>query len=174
MSKQNPKIAKFLEEHNHSEFEKPRQADSLAPTVDDVANQFKKNRNVVEINNRKYTIKKFGIRDTITLIPILGNTLVVPLSACVKEGDDTMSGITEALFLLFGNMENGKFMQIMELLLSNTTIEGRDVDIDEDFDDIGDLFKVCVKVMEISFTPFLKSLDLSQMTGWFQKIQLLA
>lgn len=171
------KLDKFREEaiQNAKEYEakQEKQSQGLDPTLSDITAKFNKNRNEVVIGDRVFVIKKFGIRDTMTLVPILGNALAVPLSALAGNGeeDEAMNGITESLYLLFENMSNGKFFEIVDLLLSNTTIEGREIDLEEDFEDISEVFKICTKVLEISFSPFLRTLDLSRMTGWLQNIQ---
>ena len=146
----------------------------LPPTIEDLAANFNKNRNEVVIGERTYVIKKFGIRHTMSLIPILGSSFLVPLSTLFKQGTDPseegVGAITEGLYMLFDNVANDKLFQIFELLLENTTAEGKPVDLDDDFDDISDVFQVCIKVLEINFSNFLKSLGLTELSAWAEGI----
>jgi len=173
----NDKLDAFMKKQKDfaQDFEDNQKSVGTEPLLKDLTAAFHKNRNEVKIGERTYVIKKFGIRETITLVPILGNAFAVPISAVFKDlGEDAdVSGITEALMLLFSSMDNGQFVDIIELLLSKTTVDGKAVDLDEDFDDMGDVFKVCADVLEQSFSPFIKSLDLSRMTSWIQKISYL-
>ena len=159
---------------NLDEFEKT-QPDSIdTPKVSDVARQFMKGKSELTINERTYTIKKFNIMDTMDLIPILGKSFLVPISALFKqsvdEGEDGLSGITQGLFMLFENIENGELPKILGVLLENTTVNGKPVELNEDFDDISDVFEVAVKVLEISFKGFFEKLGLKNLADMAQGI----
>ncbi len=147
----------------------------LDPKVKDIREHFEKNRNEITVGNRTYNIKKFGIRDTSSLVPILGNALAVPLSSLFKdtssESEFDVSGLTEALMLLFGEIGDGKFYELLELILSNTTYQEKAVDIEEDFDDLVEVLEVCVRVFEVNFSVFTKHPALSKMMGWGAKLQ---
>lgn len=171
------KLDQFREEAVQSakeyEAKQASKNQGTSPNLGDITEKFNKNKSEIAIGERKFTIKKFGIRDTMTMVPILGNAIAVPLSALAgdKGSEEEVNGITNSLYLLFENMGNGKFFEIVDLLLSNTTTEGREINIEDDFEDISEVFQVCTKVLEVSFGPFMKTLDLSRMTGWLTNIQ---
>lgn len=168
------KIDKFLEESKKfaEDFENKLPDQGTKTKIKDVRKHFEKNKNEVEIGDKKYIIKKFGVRHTMKLVPVLGKSFLVPMSALFRQGEDEqgLNGITEGLFMLFDNIENDKLVDILEILLENTSIDGNPVDIDKDFDDIADVFNVCVKVLEINFQNFLKSLGLTELSKWAEGI----
>ena len=159
---------------NAEEFAKnqAKQSQSLDPQLSDVTAAFKKNRNEVVVGERVFVIKKFGIRDQIDLVPILGDALFVPLTALVSEsGEMDTSGLTEAAIRLFGETGDGKLYAIFDLLLSETTLDGKPVDIERDFEDITEVIEVCVKVFEVHYNVFSKSPSLSKLLEWGQKFK---
>ena len=174
----NDKLDAFMKKQKDfaQDFEDNQKSVGTEPLLKDLTAAFHKNRNEVEIGERTYVIKKFGIRATMNLIPVLGKSFLVPLSALFRQGgggndsEEGIGAITEGLYMLFENIANEQLFDILEILLENTTYEGKTVNLDEDFDDIADVFQVCVKVLEINFSNFLKSLGLTELSSWAEGI----
>lgn len=161
---------------NAESFEKGTPVVGTQPTMSDVRQHLQNSRNEITLGERTYNIKKFGIRDTISLVPILGNALAVPLSALVKDGGDgeggiDVSGLTETLLLLFGELGDGSFYEILELLLSKTTLNEKKVDIETDFEDLTEVLEVAVKVLALNYSAFMKFPVLSNLMTWGTKLQ---
>ena len=177
MSSSNQKIEEFVRKakENALAMEGKQKPSGTAPTTKDIREHFEKSRNEIKVGERTYNIKKFGIRATINLVPILGSSLAVPLSSLFKdgieEGEMGISGLTEALMLLFGEMGDGKFYDLLEIILSETYYNEKVVDIEEDFDDLAEVLEVCVRVFEVNFSVFMKHPALSKMMGWGAKLQ---
>ena len=150
------------------------------PSLADITAAFEKqSENEITLNGKTYTIEKFSPLRTLHLIPVLGKSTLVPIATAFKsmvggkDGEGSFEDLPEAMYMLFENMESGQFQLLLELLLDNTTLRGKPVDLDKDFEDLGDVLKVCVKSLEINFIPFLESLGLGQMILWLQKISTL-
>jgi hypothetical protein len=158
------------------EYQSKEKTNGLDPSIEDIANVFNKAKeNEVVIKDRVYTINKFGVLETLNMIPTLGKSVLVPTATALKGTlkDGGFEDLPEALFMLFENMESGQFLLLLELLLFKTTLKGKPVSIDDDFEDLGEVLNVCVKVLELNFKPFLSSLGLSGMDHWLQKISTL-
>lgn len=166
------KLKNFMKEQES--FEKIKVNIPSKTPVQDITAAFKKNRNDVVVGERTYIIKKFGIRATMNLIPVLGKSFLVPLSALFRQGGEDseagVSAITEGLYMLFENIDNEQLFKILDILLENTTFEGKPANLEDDFDDISDVFQVCIKVLEINFSNFLKSLGLTELSTWAEGI----
>jgi hypothetical protein len=168
------KLEKFKQEQKqvNEEYESSNK-NTLAPKLSDITSKFNKGRYELPIGERVYTIKKFGVRDTITISIALGNSFLVPIAEALnaKSSETGLGNMTNAVMLLLNGMEEGKLVDLIEDLLDNTTIEGKPVNIDEDFDDLSEALQVCLRVLEVNFESFLKHPALSGIVGWINTIK---
>jgi hypothetical protein len=159
------------------EYQAKEKTNGLDPSIEDIANVFNKAKeNEVVIKDRVYTINKFGVMETLAMIPVLGKSVIVPASHAFKDmiGEEkSLEGLPAALYDIFENMETGRFTLLLEILLDKTTLKGKPVSISEDFEDLGEVLNVCIKVLQLNFAPFLGSLGLAGMDHWLQKISTL-
>lgn len=101
--------------------------------------------------NKGATISKFiAVPAGMTLGSMIGDQL--------KQEDLTSgSGLGDAVMWLFSNLEGDQASDLMEFILSDVSLDGGAVNLDEDFaEDPSEMFDVAAKVLEVNYAPFFK------------------
>lgn len=101
--------------------------------------------------NKGATISKFiAVPAGMTLGSMIGDQL--------KQEDLTSgSGLGDAVMWLFSNLEGDQASDLMEFILSDVSLDGEAVNLDEDFaEDPSEMFDVAAKVLEVNYAPFFK------------------
>lgn len=138
----------------------------------DITKAFKKNRNEVVIGEKTFMIKKFGIRQQMDLVPILGDTLFVPITAVLsEEGTVDFSKAMDALVVLFTNLQGDQFFNLASILLQETSLSGKPVDIETDFEDLPDVISLITSVFELHYDVFSKCPGMLKMLEWGNKFK---
>jgi len=169
----NDKLDAFMKKQKDfaQDFQDNQKSVGTEPLLKDVTAAFHKGRNEVKIGERTYVIKKFKMRDLLKISGSVMHSSIAPISECFSDasvGED-VSSISRGLYLLAQSMGSGEFTNMVEMLLSETTLEGQDIDID-DFDDFSYVVEAVTEVLKVNLSLFTKSLVSAEMIPWLNRL----
>lgn len=116
----------------------------------------------LKINDKSYTINRWGTREQIKNLPKIGSVFAVPVAHALQGGSifssdspqditsDQYNIIPTALQMLFNQMEEEGTEELFDILLTGVKYQKESVTLDT-FEDIGTLLQVVAKVLEVNY-----------------------
>lgn len=111
---------------------------------DIINNNIKKGKTSVKVGNKDYTFKKYTISQWLMVTPIFGKTLA-PTFTLLTEGK-----LTEAAMVIFDSLGEGQFEIVVNMLLTQVSLNGENVTIDT-VENPTEMLELCVKVLQLNY-----------------------
>ncbi len=109
-------------------------------------------------NGTTLVVNKWGVLKTLNKAPLFGKTIGIPMAQLYSNGAEGIQEVlTDALFLLFTNLEEVSPETLVRNLLEGTYVQingqgtPQPVDPDKHFTELGVLIEACAKVFKVHY-----------------------
>lgn len=130
---------------------------------------------VIGEKKRVFQSVKWNVFQSATNLPKIGKVSALPISFLFSAGGTTedqvssnlSDAIPKALYMLFEQLEEQNPIPLFEMILQSVYTDNgtRKVDVEKDFDDIGELVELVGLVLEQQYSSLLKGGALQRLFG---------
>ena len=141
--------------------------------------KFKKSTELQLCGGKRFTVYHWSPTQVIRNMPKIGRLVAVPLGtmagSAMSGGEGFQDAVPTAVLYILDQLDDGKGMEVINLLLEGIEIDGMGgtIDIDTVFDDhVSDLFVLLQKVIEVNYGCFFGQSGFGPLVSLFQKMGL--
>lgn len=141
--------------------------------------KFKKSSELKLCGGKTFTIYHWSPSQVIRNMPKIGRLVAVPLGtmagSALSGGEGFQDAVPTAVLYILDQLDDGKGMEVINLLLEGIEIDGMagTIDIDTVFEDyVPDLFILLQKVIEVNYGCFFGQSGFGPLVSLFQKMGL--